>query len=58
LPPTELSWRTWNQYAIDEEPYPAILPVDPETRARQLERLERVKAYATMGEVMEVFKSH
>ena len=81
-----------NQYTIDEEPDPDILKIDPETRDRQLERLERVKserddaaveetldalsaaiddgenvmpyiidavkAYVTMGEIMEVFEEH
>jgi methylmalonyl-CoA mutase N-terminal domain/subunit len=81
-----------NQYAIDEEPDPDILKIDPETRDRQLDRLERVKderddaeveatlealsdaidagenvmpyivdavkAYVTMGEIMEVFEEH
>ena len=81
-----------NQYTIDEEPDPDILKIDPETRDRQLDRLERtkeerddaeveatlealsdaiddgenvmpyiidaVKAYVTMGEIMEVFEEH
>jgi methylmalonyl-CoA mutase N-terminal domain/subunit len=81
-----------NEYTIDEETDPDILKVDPETRDRQLGRLERVKAerdddevaaalesvgeaiesgdnvmppiidavkaYATMGEIMEVFEDH
>jgi methylmalonyl-CoA mutase N-terminal domain/subunit len=81
-----------NAYEIDEETDPDILQVDPETRDRQLERLEAVKAerddaaveaalsavgeaiegednvmppiidavkaYATMGEIMEVFEDH
>jgi methylmalonyl-CoA mutase N-terminal domain/subunit len=81
-----------NQYTIDEEADPDILKVDPETRDRQLNRLEEVKqerdddaveaalddlsdaiesdenvmpaiidavkAYATMGEIMEVFEDH
>ncbi|PSQ16402.1 methylmalonyl-CoA mutase [Halobacteriales archaeon QS_8_69_73] len=81
-----------NEYEIDEETDPDILKVDPETRDRQLGRLEQVKAdrddgvvadrlealgeaienddnvmppiidavkaYATMGEIMEVFEDH
>ena len=81
-----------NAYRIDEEPDQDILQVDPETRDRQLERLEAVKAerddaaveaalsavgdaiegednvmlpiieavkaYATMGEIMQVFEEH
>jgi methylmalonyl-CoA mutase N-terminal domain/subunit len=81
-----------NEYEIDEETDPDILTVDPETRDRQLTRLEAVKderdddavaealaaigdaiehddnvmppiiaavkAYATMGEIMEVFEDH
>jgi len=81
-----------NEYQIDEETDPDILQVDPETRDRQLNRLEAVKeerdddavdealdaisdaiegdenvmpaiidavkAYATMGEIMEVFEDH
>ena len=81
-----------NAYQIDEETDPDILQVDPETRDRQLERLETVKAerddaaveaslsavgdaiegednvmlpiidavkaYATMGEIMQVFEGH
>jgi methylmalonyl-CoA mutase N-terminal domain/subunit len=81
-----------NAYRIDEETDPDILQVDPETRDRQLERLEAVKAerddaaveaalsavgdaiegddnvmapiidavkaYATMGEIMQVFEEH
>jgi len=81
-----------NAYEIEEETDPDILTVDPETRDRQLTRLEAVKderdddavaealaaigdaiehddnvmppiidavkAYATMGEIMEVFEDH
>ena len=81
-----------NEYEIDEDTDPDILKVDPETRDRQLGRLEQVKAdrddgavadrlealgeaienddnvmppiidavkaYATMGEIMEVFEDH
>lgn len=81
-----------NEYTIDEEADPDILKIDPETRNRQLERLEAVKderddaaveemleelseaidngenvmpyiidavkAYVTMGEIMEVFEDH
>ena len=81
-----------NEYTIDEETDPDILKIDPETRDRQLNRLERtknerddteveatlealseaiddgenvmpsiidaVKAYVTMGEIMEVFEEH
>jgi methylmalonyl-CoA mutase N-terminal domain/subunit len=81
-----------NEYAIDEETDPDILKVDPETRDRQLSRLEEVKAdrdddavadaldavgeairadenvmppiidavkaYATIGEIMQVFEDH
>ncbi len=81
-----------NEYTIDEETDPDILQVDPETRDRQLGRLEQVKAdrdddavadaldavgdaietgdnvmppiidavkaYATMGEIMQVFEDH
>jgi methylmalonyl-CoA mutase N-terminal domain/subunit len=81
-----------NAYEIDEEMDPDILKVDPETRDRQLDRLEQVKAerdddavadslaaiddaiehgdnvmppiidavkaYVSMGEIMEVFEDH
>ena len=81
-----------NEYEIDEDTDPDILKVDPETRDRQLGRLEQVKAdrddeavadrlealgeaienddnvmppiidavkaYATMGEIMEVFEDY
>ncbi|PSP49118.1 methylmalonyl-CoA mutase [Halobacteriales archaeon QH_7_69_31] len=81
-----------NAHRIEEETDPDILQVDPETRDRQLERLEAVKserddaaveaalsavgdaiegednvmvpiidavkAYATMGEIMQVFEAH
>jgi methylmalonyl-CoA mutase N-terminal domain/subunit len=81
-----------NEYSIDEETDPDILKIDPETRDRQLDRLNRtkeerddaeveetlealsdaiddgenvmpyiidaVKAYVTMGEIMEVFEEH